>query len=271
MGEYFGGWRYGDLASLEVESFGLIAITFALIGLGQYRAVFVENRKPGWLVSFVLLGAGFFSAMFCWISLTKFQNEIFFIAMRDSILSALSCVVSLATSILNFRLRRTMRRIELATDLKIPPQRGQWQFSLTNLFAMMAFFGVLLSVGLYSYNQSIPRFAEHATIDRAPRGIPKNATDITYRVGFRGSKIFMFTIDEASLRTWISSRGGTNLQEIELPHSMQNFTNFFQQPVKNIPTEITNGLLYVWTSSDQIVYVAFDRDNNRAYFYNQWH
>lgn len=271
MGEYFGGWQFGELASFGLEFLCPVVTFFLALGIGQFRDGFVKNRKPGNLVTMTLVGVAFISAIFCFASYKHFREESIFSTIRDSAVSTCSFLICSMTAVLNFRLRRAMARFELMSGAKLQPHRTRFQFSLRNLLLAVTFFGLLLGIGVYTGSNAIPTFAEHVIVDQAPYRLPRNATDITYRTGPRGTYTLMFTIDEPSFRTWMNDRRRDDklLQEIVAPVSMRNFTSYFSRPVGNLPAEVNKGLHYWWSYTDKNVQGIFDRDNNRAYYHYQ--
>jgi hypothetical protein len=135
----------------------------------------------------------------------------------------------------------------------------------------VAFLAVLIATGIFNYDNAIPSFGEHVSIERAPAGLPLNATDITYLIGYRGIVTYEFTIDESSFREWMNDRrrDRTPLREITASQTLPSFHNIKNTKPLATSQEISNGLQYYWSYTDQAVSGLYDRNTNRAYYHYQ--
>lgn len=104
--------------------------------------------------------------------------------------------------------------------------------------------------------------------------LPVGATDVSYRLGWRGTKGYEFTIDEPAFRAWVAAgvgsieanRSGTTLQEIAEPIDAVRYALEGYQTIT-----VTNGLHYTWRKSDRGTHAVFDRSTGRAYYYFHAH
>ena len=109
--------------------------------------------------------------------------------------------------------------------------------------------------------------------------MPDGATDVSYYRGFRGTRAFEFTIDEAGFRNWVSSGIGTiesnsaevSLAEVTSAAKIVRYGDLSPEPDDPEEAVITEGLTYCWEKEDRGVYAMFDRTTARAYYFAHSH
>lgn len=166
------------------------------------------------------------------------------------------------------------RRLRAARDasLFVGRRRGlSLRESLTGIGVIV----VMTGITFYQIHSSPPCFAEHIDRSAAPFGLPKDAADVSYCKGFRGTIAFEFSVGEASFRRWVESdigsieseSSGVSLREVTDPFTMRRYGALRRE--LNGPESVTvlDGLYYEWSKEDRGVYAAFDRTTGRAYYY----
>lgn len=135
--------------------------------------------------------------------------------------------------------------------------------------------------GLTSYfsRGTLPRFAENVDRSQAPRGLPPDATSISYCQGHRGMIAYEFTIDEDGFRRWVNSGIGSfeseaadvPIRPISEPFRIRRYYCLSPELVGPEFATITQGLYYSWSKEDRGVEAVFDSTKNRAYYHAHYH
>lgn len=124
-----------------------------------------------------------------------------------------------------------------------------------------------------------PRYAEHVTRDKAPFGLPANATDISFCQGVRGTIAYEFTIDEDDFKAWVASGIGSfesnaasvPVAPITTPYTIRRYNALTRDLTGPEEITITQGLYYDWSKEDRGVHAAYDRTTGRAYYFAHFH
>jgi len=180
------------------------------------------------------------------------------------------------------RLNAKWGRVVSGTLSSLATSANQRGYSLRELFLAMGIFAAMSAVVAHRIRPSLPEYAnipwqaEHVDISAAPFGLPPNATDISYRQGFRGELIYEFTIDESSFRNWVNTQVMPNPNErFELPLSEITSLGTFETRRYNgsrvVAITVTDGLAFQYWEYNHIE-GAYDRTTGRAYYYRarQW-
>lgn len=147
---------------------------------------------------------------------------------------------------------------------------------------LLAFVAAMVSVSALAtlFIQAIPpRFAENVSSDKAPFGLPREATRVSFYQGYRGTIAYEFEIEEKGFVEWVESGIGSpesnsaniQLQTITIPYSVRRYTSLAPHLNGSDSITIANGLYYEWSKEDRGVYAAFDRTTGRAYYFAQFH
>lgn len=149
-------------------------------------------------------------------------------------------------------------------------------------FDLLAFVAAMVSVSSLAalFIQSIPpKYAENVSSDRAPFGLPSEATQVSFCQGYRGTIACEFTIDERRFVDWVEAGIGSlesdsaniQVQMITIPYSIRRYTSLAPHLNGSDSITIANGLYYEWSKEDRGVYAAFDRTTGRAYYFAHFH
>lgn len=248
----------------------------AVLAIQQYRGTFRYNAKAA-LISSVLLFivAGLASLAFA-MTLGEMIVEEVRIPWMSLLLPILATgVVSGASAWMNLSWSRRLKRSATTDELTADRTR----FSLRELLIAVVAIACVTVLVTYFVRTTPPRHAENVSRDKAPFGLPAEATEISYCQGFRGTIAYEFTIDEEGFVEWVESGIGSlesdaasvSLQPITAPYSIRRYYGLTANLTGPDSITITNGLYYDWSKEDRGVYAAFDRTTNRAYYYAHFH
>lgn len=248
----------------------------AALAIQQYRGTFRYNAKAA-SISCVLL---FIVAGFALIAFTMTLGEMIVedvrIPWRSLILPMLATgVVAGASAWINLSWSRRLRR-SAASDAHTADR--VW-FSMRELLVAVTAIACVTALVTYFVRSTPPRYAENVARDKAPFGLPAEANEISFCQGFRGTTAYEFTIDEKGFVEWVESGIGSlesdaanvSIQPITVPYSIRRYNSLTANLTGPDSITIANGLYYDWSKEDRGVYAAFDRTNNRAYYYAHFH
>ncbi|MCA8991076.1 MAG: hypothetical protein KDA88_03815 [Planctomycetaceae bacterium] len=131
-------------------------------------------------------------------------------------------------------------------------------------------------LAMYYASTDLGQFGEHVSRDKAPGGLPADATDISFCFGYRGIIAYEFSTDEQEFVEWVNSGIGSiesraanvKIVPISEPISITRY-NFLSDELTGPGTAtISDGLYYRWNKEDEEVFAAYDRTLGRAYYYS---
>lgn len=276
-------------ASLFLIFFGIVAFSrtwdpCSLIGgavllplpsalaMQQYRATFLLVRRAAKTAAILLFIVSGFAALACVTTLGESVasgGAIPWVLLLPMFAIALVCGF---VGWLNIRWARTL------PESVEPALRSS--FTLRELFAAVAAFGVMTAITIAIVRSTPPRYAEHVDIADAPFGLPLVATDISYCQGVRGTIAYEFTIEESDFREWVESRIGSAESEsanvailpITTPISVTRYNAISSDLTGLDSISVGRGLHYSRSfESDGGIHAVFDSTTNRAYYYAHFH
>ncbi|MEZ6089903.1 MAG: hypothetical protein R3C05_18120 [Pirellulaceae bacterium] len=135
------------------------------------------------------------------------------------------------------------------------------------------------ALAVYFVRSTPPRYAENVPRDKAPFGLPAEASDVSFCQGFRGTIAYEFAIKEDAFIEWVESGIGSvesdaakvAIQPITAPYSIPRYSSLMATLTGPDSITIANGLYYAWSKEDRGVHAAFDRSTNRAYYFAHFH
>ena len=248
----------------------------AVLAIQQYRGTFRYDSRAALISSVLLSIVGGFAFVAFAMTLGEMIVEEVRIRWTSLILPMLATgVVAGASSWMNLSWSRRLKRF--ATEDERTADRT-W-FSPRELVIAAAAIVCMTALVTYFVRSTPPRYAENVSRDRAPFGLPAEATEISFCQGFRGTIAYEFTIDEKGFEEWVESGIGSlesdaadvSLQPITVPYSIRRYYALTANLTGPDSITIMNGLYYDWSKEDRGVYAAFDRTTNRAYYYAHFH
>ncbi len=184
-------------------------------------------------------------------------------------------VINVAVGLMNWM---WARRLRAAIAEGASPARRGW--SWREAVGAAAVLAAMTGATAYMIRTTPPRMAEHVTAEEAPVGLPDGASDVSYRLGARGTRAYEFTVEEQAFRDWVQSgigsveslSDGVELEEIDSPFTPYRYLDFERGSADQLNgPRVSNGLHYGWSKEDRGIYVTFDRDTNRAYYFSHSH
>jgi hypothetical protein len=248
----------------------------AALAIQQYRGTFRYNAKAALISSvllFIVSGFAFFSFA---VTLGELVVEDVRIPWTSLILPMLAVgVVGGASALMNLSWSRRLSRS--ATE-DVNTADRVW-LSRRELLVAVTVIACVTALVTYFVRSTPPRYAENVPRNKAPFGLPAEATEISFCQGVRGTIAYEFTIDEKGFVEWVDSGIGSlesdaanvSIQPITAPYSIRRYNSLAENLTGADSITITNGLYYDWSIEDRGVYAAFDRTTNRAYYYAHFH
>ncbi len=255
---------------------GIVLPLPTALAIQQYRGTFRSNAKAA-LISSVLLFvvAGF--ALFAFaMTLGEMIVEDVRIPWTSLLLPMLGTgVVSGASAWMNLSWSRRLNH-SATLDVHMADRVSFWKHELLVAVSAIALLTALVA---YFVRSTPPRYAENVPRDKAPFGLPAEATEISFCQGFRGTIAYEFTINEKGFVNWVESGIGSleseaaniSIKPIAVPYSIQRYNSLTADLTGPDSITIANGLYYEWSKEDRGVYAAFDRTANRAYYFAHSH
>lgn len=172
----------------------------ALIGVMQYRGTFRYDSNAA-TFSMVIL---FICSGFLLVSVVVCSGEFLIKEWELPPLEMLGTAAGLALLVFpaawfNMRWSRQLNQ----TKQLAKPSRRRWQLSLQELLVFTAAAGLSLAIITSVVRNEPAQVGSHVETDNPPFGIPRGATDICWRQGFRGTLLFEFTAEEELFRDWV--------------------------------------------------------------------
>ena len=240
----------------------------SILAVQQYRGTFRGVRSAAAVSSVLLFIVGGFTALTCLTVLGEIATGGYEYLWLGLVLPMFGvAALSLLGAILNLQRRSNLPRN--APD-------GNWQFSVREILAAVAALCFLAAVMSSFIRGTPPMYAENVSVDKAPFGLPANATDVSYCQGSRGIIAYEFSIDQASFVKWVDSGIGSiesnassvELERIVTPTTINRYNLFSGALDGPDSITVTSGLEYSWSFEDRGVYAVFDDTTNRAYYYS---
>jgi len=179
-----------------------------------------------------------------------------------------SACCGLANLLWGWRLKREDRLLILKHGV-----RARMQFAISEMLVVVALLCSILAFTIALVRTQHPRYAEHVLASRVPHSLPKDASDVSYCQGSRGTFLCEFVCSENAFCDWVDSGIGSiesqathvKIQPITAPVTIIRYTAFaFSGPLDE--ATVTNGLVYEWRKEDRGVHVVFDRSSSRGYY-----
>ena len=125
---------------------------------------------------------------------------------------------------------------------------------------------LLLTCCLWSFqdNSGTSATAAHAAVS----GLPLAATNVSWFLpgAFGPVELYEFTIDEAGYEQWVRS---WNHSKLEGPKRGQFRIQRYDQASQSFTwRELENTIAYTWKENDMGVYLVYDLDHRRAYYWS---
>lgn len=245
----------------------------AALGIQQYRGTFWRNRKAAYFaaIGFFIVGGLLWLMFVTTIAETLLSDEGQMWLMLDFLWPLL--VIGTLAGVVGWANLRWSRRLTVAGASHLQ-RRGQ--FTLWDLLAGVTILAVMTASVTFLVGQTNSQYAENVSREEAPIGLPRNARDVSFCQGMRGTIAYEFTIDEAGFKDWINTEIAPRNPKVTL----NSITNTFRITRYNsLSSElngpdsitITNGLSFQWTEGDRGIHAAFDRTTNRAYYFAHFH
>ena len=148
-------------------------------------------------------------------------------------------------------------------------RRKRLQFSLRVVLCLLTGTSIVVLLCCWMSGAMKPQIGQ--SVDRNASGIsglPENAIGVSFfEPGLLGPlRAYEFTTNESTFRSWASNNSWP-VGEITKPQRIQRFSFCAGMPNVASDVEISNGLYFQTVHGDSGVYVAFDRDHTRAYFF----
>lgn len=257
------------------SGFALLQL-FAYLAFHQYSGTFRHDSKSAFITSLFLFVVGGMAWLAVAITLIEMPVE----GVRIPWLSLLTPlfgfgVVCGAFAWINLSWSRRIER-----SLPADEQSADWtRFSIRELMAAVAAIACVIALTTFIVRSAPPRHAENVSRDKAPFGLPAEASGISYCQGIRGTIAYEFTIDEKGFVKWVESGIGSieseaanvTVQPIKAPYTIRRYCNLAPGLTGQDSITVVNGLFYNWSKEDRGVHAAFDRTTNRAYYYAHFH
>lgn len=255
---------------------GIVLPLPTALAIQQYRGTFRSNAKAALISSVLLFVVAGFALFALAMTLGEMIVEDVRIPWTSLLLPLLGTgVVSGASAWMNLSWSRRLNH-SAPLDVHMADRVSFWKHEL-----MVAVTAIALVTALVAFfvRSTPPRYAENVPRDKAPFGLPTEATEISFCQGFRGTIAYEFTIDEKGFVNWVESRIGSleseaaniSIKPIAVPYSIQRYNSLTADLTGPDSITIANGLYYEWSKEDRGVYAAFDRTANRAYYFAHSH
>ena len=114
-----------------------------------------------------------------------------------------------------------------------------------------------------------PQVGVNVRPEDAPYEVPSEATDVCYvtRPAFWPNAAFEFSISEEGFRKWAKAEGYAVEDIGPEPCRMYRYKWIAEPKSDDGRAAISDGLYYQWNEEDRGLYVTYDRDKQRAYYF----
>jgi len=250
---------------------------FLALGVQQYRGTFRQDAGAAFFAAislFVVGGCGWITFLNLGIGIgLRWRSEWLGFLLPLVLVSTVLLLAALA----NLRWARLLRKSQVAPE----PIFSRLRFSMRELFLAVTLIAVVAGLTAYGVRTMPPRYAENVAVAEAPYRLPSEAKDVSFCQGHRGTKAYEFSIDEAGFRNWVadgigsieSSQDDVQIEPIHGSYTIRRYGSLMPIPGSADRNEITitDGLYYDWSKEHRGVYAAFDRTNQRAYYFFHAH
>jgi len=162
-----------------------------------------------------------------------------------------------------------MEEIHINASLS-PRRRRRWQGIRMScrrvlFFCVSCILGAAFVFGLRSRSgESVPRN------DVPIWGLPSDATNVSFHVRavFGPITAYEFDTSEKEFLKWAKRNRWDVTRVSGRPYRIGRYTGCVGKMDEPLHAVICDGYSYEWTESDMGIYVAFDRDRHRAYFFD---
>ncbi len=254
----------------------------AALAIQQYRGVFRYSARAaafaGW--GLCALSALLLFGLMCTVCEALLSAGSLSVLLREMWIGLIAWAVGGASLLfIGWQDIVWARVLRKAADMGFPFPRPRG-FSMRELLAAMTVIAVLIGFTASVVHSSASRSREHVTPADTPFNLPTDATDVSFCRTSSGTTAFEFQCSEAAFRTWWEAgvespearAAKVELGEVDGSYEIDRYTCLVRNSTQGSGQELTalirDGLFYSWSKEDRVLYVAYDRNRGRAYYFS---